>query len=179
LSAGLAPAGVPADLSSPPKRREAPRAADGRKFLQQFVGEWDVAQALYPVPGAEPIRQKGTCRQQMIHRGLFLQSDFTFQSGSTTTTGQGLIGFDAATGTFTSAWADSRSARLCVGQSKDRFDGKQIVIHGRCLSGGKETGTLRTVTHLEEEGRRIVHRLYGAGEGGKERLRLELVLTRK
>jgi hypothetical protein len=37
----------------------------------------------------------------------------------------------------------------------------------------------RTVTRLEDDGRRIVHRQYTAGEGGRERLVMELILTKK
>ena len=35
------------------------------------------------------------------------------------------------------------------------------------------------MTRLEDDGRRIVHRQYTVGEGGKERVVMELVLTRK
>jgi hypothetical protein len=158
---------------------EQPRTEDGQKFLGKFVGEWEVARTFYPAPGVTPIRQKGQCRQKLIHDGRFLQSDFTFGSGETTTTGKGLTGFDAESGKFTSVWTSSRSTKMYVQQSKDPFDGKQIVLCGRLLNEDKQTKTSRTVTRLEDNGRKIVHRLYITAEGAKERLVMELVLTRK
>jgi hypothetical protein len=150
----------------------------GQKFLQAFVGEWDVAKTFYPRSG-DPARQKGVCRQAMVQGGRFLQSDFTFLRGDEKTTGTGLIGFDPAAGLFTSVWIDSRSTRMSFRQSKDRFDGKQIVLHSRPLGEGKERRQSHTVTRLEDDGRKIVHRQYTAGEGGKDRLVMELVMTRK
>jgi hypothetical protein len=154
---------------------------EGQKFLEKFVGDWEVAKAFYPGSGGAPARQKGTCRQTMIHGGRFLQSDFTFEGRGGKTTGTGLIGFEPASGTFTSVWTDSRATRMSFRKSEGKFDGEQIVLYSAALGGGapRERRRSRTVTRLEDEGRRIVHRQYAAGEGGKERLVMELVLTRK
>jgi len=164
-----------------PQSKYEPRSqpGEGQKFLQKFVGDWDVAKTFYPRSG-DPVRQQGECRQTMIHGGRFLQSDFTFRRGDEKTTGTGLIGFDAASGRFTSVWIDSRSTRMSFRQGQEKFDGKQIVLHSRSLDDGGKTGRVsRTVTRLEDDGRRIVHRQYTAGEGGKERLVMELILTKK
>lgn len=150
---------------------------EGQKFLQKFVGDWDVVKTFHPRSGA-PIRAKGECRQAMIHGGRFLQSDFTFGEGEGKTTGKGLIGFEAGTGLFTSVWTDSRATRMSFRQGKEKFDGKQIVLVGRGLGGDKARAS-RTVTRLEDDGRKIVHRQYTEGEDGKERVVMELELTRK
>ena len=42
----------------------------------------------------------------------------------------------------------------------------------------KESRTSRTVTRLEDEGRKLVHRQYALGPNGEERLMMELVMTR-
>jgi hypothetical protein len=65
----------------------------GQKFLEKFVGEWDVVKTFHPRTG-EPVRTKGECRQTMIHAGRFLQSDFVFQTGDSKTTGLGILGFE-------------------------------------------------------------------------------------
>jgi hypothetical protein len=116
----------------------------------------------------------------MVHGGRFLRSEFTFGSGKDATTGTGLIGFDPATGRFTSVWTDSRSTRMSVRQSRDKFDGEQIVLLGVAPDGGPVRPS-RTVTKLEDNGKRIVHRQYSAAAdgGGQERLVMELVLTRR
>ena len=45
--------------------------------------------------------------------------------------------------------------------------------------GGKDGRQSRTVTRLEEDGAKIVHRQYAVGPDGSERLVMELVMTRK
>jgi hypothetical protein len=171
----------PATEPKDPQSRYEPRSKPGagQQFLQKFVGEWDVAKTFHPRSGA-PVRQKGVCRQTMIHGGRFLHCDFTFRRGDEQTTGTGLIGFDPATGRFTSVWIDSRSTRMSFREGKGRFDGKQIVLHSRSLGGDGTKGRVsRTVTGLEDDGRRIAHRQYTAGADGKERLVMELILTKR
>ena len=171
----------PSAKQNDPQSAYEPRSkpGEGQRFLQTFVGDWDVAKTFHPRSG-EPVRQQGECRQAMIHGGRFLQSDFAFRHGDEKTTGTGLIGFDPATGLFTSVWVDSRSTRMSFRQGQEKFDGKQIVLYGRSLGDEGKTGRVsRTVTRLEADGRRIVHRQYTVGEGGKERLVMELILTKK
>jgi hypothetical protein len=164
-----------------PQSEYEPRSmpGEGQKFLQKFVGDWEVVKTFHPRSGV-PVRQEGECRQTLIHGGRFLQSQFAFRRGDEKTTGTGLIGFDPASGLFTSVWIDSRSTRMSFRQGQEKFDGKQIVLYGRSLGDdGKKGRVSRTVTRLEDKGRRIVHRQYTSGEGGRERLVMELVLTKK
>lgn len=171
------PATKPKDPQSEYEPRSKPGA--GQKFLEQFVGDWDVAKTFYPRSGA-PVRAKGECRQTMIHGNRFLQSEFVFHQRGSRTTGLGIIGFDPASGKFTSVWTDSRSTRMSLRHSEDRFNGKEIVLYSRTLGeGGRERRRSRTVTRLTEGGRQIVHRQYAIGPDGKERLMMELLLTRK
>lgn len=174
----LAGAGQQPDKKDPQSSFEPKsKPGTGQKFLEKFVGEWDVAKSFHPRQG-QPFRQKGTCTQTMIHDGRFLKSDFTFTTDSGKSTGTGLIGWEPETGRFTSVWIDSRQTRMSLRQAEDRFDGQQIVLFGKEL-GGKEGRRSKTVTKLEDGGKRIVHRQYGVSADGTERLVMELVLTRK
>ena len=120
------------------------------------------------------------CTQEMIHGGRFPRSEFTFDGPGGKTTGTGLIGFEPETGKFTSVWIDSRQTRMSFRQSEDKFDGEQIVLIGKSLGeGGKDGRRSRTVTRLEDGGKKIVHRQYSDTPDGKERLVMELVLTKK
>jgi hypothetical protein len=116
----------------------------------------------------------------MIHEGRFLQSDFTFEQGGTRTTGLGLIGYDTSTGRFTSVWTDSRSTRMSLRASREPFDGTEIVLYGALLGdNGPALPRSRTVSRLEDGDRRLVHRQYATGADGKDRLVMELVMTRR
>src|SRR5262245_36117759 len=177
---------VRAGADEPPKNKKDPQSAieprsapgAGQKFLEKFVGDWEVAKTFHPRMG-EPVRQQGECRQSMMHGGRFLKSEFTFGSGDARTSGTGTIGFETQTGLFTSVWVDSRSTRMSFRQSKEKFNGEEIVRFGQGLDDAKETRQSRTVTRLEDNGNRIVHRQYGLSADGKERLVMELVMTRK
>ena len=143
------------------------------------MGDWDVAKAFSP-PSGEPVRRNGVCRQTMINGGRFLKSDFVFERNGKKTTGLGLIGFDTRTGTFTSVWADSRQTRMSIRQSEGAFNGEEIVLWSRSLEpGGQRPPRSRTVTRLVDHGHKIIHRQYARGRDGKERLMMELILTRK
>src|SRR5262245_24649266 len=152
--------GQPPQDKKDPQSKFEPRSnpGAGQKLLAKFVGDWDVVKIFHPRSGS-PVQTKGTCRQTMIHDGRFLQSDFVFGTGATKTTGMGLIGFEAETGKFTSVWTDSRSTRVSLRQSENKFNGEEIVLHSRTPgASGKEGRRSRTVTRLEEEGRKLVHR---------------------
>jgi hypothetical protein len=167
--------------SGDPQSKFEPRSGPGigQQFLQKLVGDWDVVKLLHPRSG-DPVRMTGECRQSMIQEGRFLKSEFVFQTGDSKTTGLGIIGFEAESGRFTSVWTDSRSTRMSLRQSKDPFDGKEIVLYSRSLNDdGKSPRRSRTVTRLEEEGHKIDHRAYVTAADGKEHLFMELLMTRK
>jgi hypothetical protein len=174
----LAAAGQPPDKKDPQGAFEPKsKPGAGQKFLEKFAGEWDVAKTFHPKAG-EPFKQKGECKQTMTHGGRFLQSEFTFTTADGKSTGTGLIGWEPETGKFTSVWVDSRQTRMSFRQAEEKFDGEQIVLFGKEL-GGKEGRRSKTVTRLEDGGKKIVHRQYGVSADGTERLVMELVLTKK
>jgi hypothetical protein len=181
-AAGLmAATGIPAQDKKDPQSTLEPRSQPGagQKFLAKFVGEWDVVKSFFPAKG-EPSRQEGECRQTMVQEGRFLKSDFTFRKGDNKTTGTGVIGYEPETGLFTSVWIDSRQTKMSLRASKDKFNGEEIVLYsGSLQEGDKQLRKSRTVTRLEDDGRKIVHRQYNLSADGKERLVMELVLTRK
>jgi Protein of unknown function (DUF1579) len=118
----------------------------------------------------------------MIHDGRFLQSEFVFDQGGRKTTGLGLIGFEPATGQFTSVWTDSRQTRMSFRRGREPFDGRQIVLSSRSLDEkDRDAGPppSRTVSRIEDDGRKIVHRQFNTGPDGQERLIMELIMTRK
>jgi hypothetical protein len=188
MFAALAVAGGPAGAQAQEPRKDPQasyepnsRPGAGQKYLESFVGDWEVTKVFYPRSG-EPVRTQGTCRQTMIHDGRFLQSEFVFDQGGRKTTGLGLIGFEPATGQFTSVWTDSRQTRMSLRRSHEPFDGQQIVLFSRSLDEkDRDPGPppSRTVSRIEDDGRKIVHRQFNTGPDGKERLIMELIMTRK
>jgi uncharacterized protein DUF1579 len=166
----------PCDPQSTYEPRSGPGA--GQKLMARFVGDWEVVKSFFPRTG-EPVRMKGDCRQTMINDGRFLQSEFVFEYRGAKATGLGILGFEAESGKFTSVWVDSRATRMSLRQSREPFNGTEIVLYSQTLGDTKEARRSRTVTHLEENGGKIVHRQYALTPDGKERLMMELLMTRK
>ncbi|HEX8114869.1 MAG TPA: DUF1579 family protein [Kofleriaceae bacterium] len=185
-SAALAqPKPAPPAPPAPPKDTQAkfePPSGPGagQAFLKQFEGEWTVERNFYPPGGGAPNHATGECTQKMMQDGRFLQSDFTFHQDGKTTTGTGISGFDPQTGLFTTFWYDSRSTKFSIRQSRDPFDGKQIVLYSASLAAthGQEHQS-RTVSHLEDGGRKLIHQQFNQGADGKEHLLMELILVKK
>ncbi len=174
---------VPTTTPASPAPFEPPAGPGaGQAFLKTFEGEWNVEKVFYPASGAAPSRSGGDCVQKMVQDGRFLESRFTFRQDGTTTTGVGLSGFETRTGLFTTVLYDSRQTRMSIRQSREPFDGKQIVLYGVSLDPARSPGReSKTISLLEDGGRKLIHRQYAVGGGaeGKDRLVMELLLTRK
>jgi len=150
----------------------------GQALLAQFAGDWQVAKTFFPAKG-EPIKTKGTCHQKMIEGGRFLQSDFTFyDKDGKKTTGTGISGFDSKTNKFTTVWYDSNQTTFSIRQSDGTFDGTHIVLWATSLDPEKPGRRTVARAHLEDDGRVLIHRHFLVEEDGKERMIIELRLTR-
>jgi hypothetical protein len=183
MSLAVTAGGAPPTKDKDPQASYEPKSepGEGQKFLARFVGQWEVVKTFYPRSG-EPVQTKGECRQTMINGGRFLESEFVFHQDGKDGTGLGVIGFEPDGGKFkfTSFWTDSRSTRMSVRQSEDKFNGEEIVLFSRSLDpDSKDARRSRTNTHMEDEGRKIIHRQSSIAADGKERLVMEMVLTRK
>ena len=188
--AALALASSAARAQKPPETPKAPDAQSayeprsgpgvGQKFLEKMAGDWDVLKTFYPKAG-DPVKSSGRAHQAMVNEGRFLQSDFAFEGPSGKTTGLGIIGFEPESGLFTSVWVDSRSTRMSIRRSETPFNGEEIVLFGKSLDEASAAGRprSRTSTHLEDGGRKLIHRQYVPDGDGKERLIMELLMTRR
>lgn len=170
------------DDKKDPQQQFEPKAAPGagQKFLAKMAGDFTVAKTFFPrTAGAEPAKTTGTCKQEMVHDGRFLRSEFTFDAATGKTTGTGVIGFEPATGAFTSTWIDSRQTRMSFRRSKDKFDGTEIVLYGVSFEEAKDGRKSKTLTRLEDGGNKVMHRQFSIAADGTERIVMQLEMTRK
>ncbi len=168
----------PGDAQSSYEPRATPGA--GQALLAQFVGDWDVVKTFYPSNGGAPVQTKGECQQKMVQEGHFLESAFTFfERDGKKSTGAGISGFDTKTNRFTTVWYDSRQTSMSIRQSDGTFDGKEIVLYATSLDPDRPGRRTVARAHLEENGRVLLHRHFLIEGSGKERLMIELRMTRK
>lgn len=165
-----------------PQEKFEPKSGpgEGQKFLTKFAGEWEVVKTFYPrAEGAEPVKSAGSCKQEMTHGGRFLKSEFTFDGPAGKTTGTGVIGFEPATGLFTSTWIDSRQTRMSFRRSAEKFDGKQIALWGVGFEEAKDARKSKTVTTISGDPAKITHRQSSVNPDGTERPVMQLEMTPK
>jgi hypothetical protein len=152
----------------------------GQVLLAKFAGDWDVVKTFYPANGGAPVVTKGECRQVMVQDGHFLESNFTFfDRDGKKSTGVGVSGFDAQTNRFTTVWYDSRQTSMSIRQSDGTFDGKEIVLYATSLDPDRPGRRTVARAHLEDDGRVLLHRHFLIEDNGKERMMIELRMTRK
>ena len=60
-----------------------------------------------------------------------------------------------------------------------KFDGKQIVLFGKGRGDEKQRYESKTVTILEDNGNKIVHKQFSVGPDGQDRLVMERIMTKK
>jgi hypothetical protein len=156
------------------------KAGAGQALLARFAGDWDVVKTFFPANGGAPVQTKGECRQVMVQDGHFLQSDFTFfERDGKKSTGVGISGFDAKTNRFTTVWYDSRQTSMSIRQSDGTFDGKEIVLYATSLDPDRPGRRTVARAHLEDNDRLLLHRHFAIDDAGKERMMIELRMTRK
>ena len=176
------PAATPEQIKKDPQSAFEPKnePGEGQKLMEKMAGEWDVQKSIFP-PGKPPRVTKGSCHQTMMNEGRFLKSEFTFtEADGAKTVGLGVLGFDAASGLFSSTWCDSRSTRFSLRQSEEKFNGEEVVLYAKTLGGaGADARKSRTIARLEDGGKRLVHRQYIPGADGKEFVIMELLMTRR
>jgi len=68
---------------------------------------------------------------------------------------------------------------MSIRQSDGTFDGKNIVLWDTPLDTEHPGGRTVARTHLEEDGRVLIHRHFLINNKGEERMIIELRLTRK
>lgn len=66
---------------------------------------------------------------------------------------------------------------MSLRRSKEKFNGKEIVLFSRSLDE-KESRPSRTVTRLEDDGKKILHQQFSVPQEGDGRLVMELKMTR-
>ena len=172
---------APPTAAKDPQSSFEPRTGpgEGQKLMARMVGEWDVVKSIFPV-GKDPVRTKGVCHQMLVNEGRFLHSQFTFESkDGSTNVGVGILGFDAKTSIFTSVWIDSRSTAFSFRQSEGTFDGERVVLFGRSLDSKTPSRASRTIALLSDKDNTLIHQQFVAGPDGKERVIMELRMTRQ
>ncbi|HXK61080.1 MAG TPA: DUF1579 family protein [Acidobacteriota bacterium] len=90
------------------------------KYLEPFVGNWDVTVRMWGRPGQPPSESKASSEQTLIMDGRFLHQTFRGTFMGKPFEGLGLKGYDNVKKMYVSAWIDNSSTTI-VQTGRGRF----------------------------------------------------------
>jgi hypothetical protein len=99
---------------------------ENHEFLKNFVGEWDVATAVWMQPGAEPIKIQNKAKVELIFGGRFLKIDIKGTMFGQPYEGIQIMGYDNQQKKNISFWIDNSSTSFYL-TSGSREKDKNVI----------------------------------------------------
>jgi hypothetical protein len=128
---------------------------DVHKMLAKDVGEWKQTITSWMNPGQPPSKSEGTCVNEMILGGRYLQSKQTSTVMGMPMEGINIIGYDNAKKVFHSYWIDNMSTGIMVGEGPYDESTKTITIKGKYFNPMTKTDSdFREVYKLVDDNHR-------------------------
>lgn len=145
------------------------------RMLASMTGDWTFEGTFWNAPGQPPMTTTGTATRTMILDGRVLVEKVTSTFMGQPFEGQGMTGYDNVTGAYWSTWMDNMSTGLMT--STGSCDAGKCEWHATTTD--PMTGQPSHMRMTSEQGPdKELHRAYEVGEGGAERLTMELKYTR-
>ena len=151
------------------------------QLLKRYVGDWDVDITTWPASGAQPLKSKGTMKNQIIFDGRYLKSDFEGMMGGMASKGLEIIGFDLFKNVYSTFWIDSWSTAFLTTTGALDVTGNILTETGMSpdpMTDGKTMRKFRNVTTFLGDGK-YKFEMFMVMPDGKETKGMELICTRK
>jgi hypothetical protein len=152
---------------------------ENHKYLEYFVGDWEVNVKMWMTPGAEPEVSKGENKAKLILGGRYLESTYKGTMMGMPFEGLSITGYDNFKKEFVTLWLDTagtgiyQTAGTLDKASKTRTE---TGLWDDIMTGGKTK--VRWVTKVNDDNSYIFV-MYGTDPTGKEFKSGEIVYTRK
>lgn len=158
------------------KRLAAP--GEQHKLLAKLAGSWVTKTRGFMEPGKPPVESVGTCRQEMVLDGHYLQQTYTGDMMGDTFTGVNVIGFDSYSGKYVSTWIDSMSTAIYYFEGTASPDGRTITQKCSYTDPLRGPALWRSVTKIVDDDT-LEYEMYITLRGKKEAKEMEMTVTRK
>jgi len=152
---------------------------ENHAFLGNFAGEWDITTTVWMTPGAEPVKNTGTCSAELVLGGRYLLMKYRGTMFGQPFEGIQITGYDNAQKKYTTFWIDNTGTGFYFMSGVRNEKTNAIEDTGLWpdpLTGG--TSKVRDVTRLVSADE-FVYELYMIGADGAEFKSLENRATRK
>lgn len=149
------------------------------RYLASLEGEWTYSQAMWEVPGEEPMRATGEATKTMIMEGRYLQEEMHGEMMGQPFEGRGITGFDNIAQQFVGTWIDNMGTGVIAVHGEAADSGDAHTVYGEFtnpMSG--EIQKLRMVTRKVDDDRHVFEYYVTQGEGPEVK-QMEIEYTRK
>ena len=148
------------------------------KLLSSMVGSWNTKTKSWMEPNKPPMESTGSCEQQMLLDGRFLQQICTGKMMGSPFTGIGITGYDNHTKKYVSTWMDSMGTGIYFFEGTASADGKTITQESHYDDPMQGPMTWRGVTKIVNDDTEVFE-MYATDKSGKEAKMMEITYTRK
>ncbi|HWB05291.1 MAG TPA: DUF1579 domain-containing protein [Verrucomicrobiales bacterium] len=148
------------------------------KFLEGFIGEWEVHTKMWMQPGADPMESDGTASAKWILGKRFVETTIKSTMMGQPFEGRSISGYDNLKKVYTSFWIDNMGTAMTTTTGKLGDDGKTLTSKGKMDDpwSGKMNQEYKFVDRLGKD--EITSEIYTVADG-KETKMMEMTSKRK
>jgi uncharacterized protein DUF1579 len=148
------------------------------KQLASLAGTWTTKTKEWMDPSKPPTESTGTCEEEMLLDGRFLQQDCTGEMMGQPFAGIGVIGYDNFTKKYTTTWMSSMGTGIFSMNGTASADGKTITLHGSHPDPFEGVMKHRAIWKFVDANTQTFE-MYGGHGHDKEKKMMEITYTRK
>ena len=175
---GKAPAMTPEQQAEMEAYMKAATPGAPHQMLASTAGSYDVKIKSWHEPGGPAMEETGTATRKMILGGRVLVEEMTSTMMGAPYTGQGMRGYDNATGKHWSVWMDNMSTGVMA--SEGDCDAKNACnFTGSWNDPIKKAPVKARMTTRWPSPTTELFEMYGPGKDGKEMKMMEITYTKK
>ncbi len=146
--------------------------------LARLVGNWTTRTTAWMEPDKPPVEGAGTCEQQMLLGGRYLQQEYTGKMMGSPFQAVNIIGYDNHTKKYVSVWFDSMSTGIYYFEGTGSPDGKTITQESSYDDPVRGPMRWRSLTRFVDDNT-LKYEMYLTPKGGKEEKMAETTVSRK
>jgi Protein of unknown function (DUF1579) len=163
------------------KFMEFSNPGEGHKFLDQFVGKWDLVTRMWMEgPDKPPNETKGASESKWVLEGRFLLEESTGQMMGMPYKSLNYIGFDNYKKKYVLSYIDSMGTAMYTGEGKLDPSNKVMTVFGKMddYIMGERDKPVKYVTRVISKDKHVFE-IYDEVGGPNEYKAVEIIYTRK
>jgi hypothetical protein len=158
--------------------RKTGTPGEQHKALARLSGTWETRSRGWIEPDKPPVESSGTCEQQLVLDGHYLQQTYQGDMMGQPFTGISLLGYDNHTKKYQSIWIDTMSTGVYFFEGTASRDGRTIRQESHYDDPVHGPSVWRTITRFKDDAT-IEFEMFLTSKGKKEIKMMEMTMVRK